>query len=125
MGIVKGTTRRYHSQSNGVVEMGNWDLGDALRAMLLEEVDNWDFTFSCVMRFIRAMLHSGTEETPNFLILGRELQLPNQLVSGWLDSDVESTGTCVLQGSKPMQVTRLKTDELFSEKSRHKKTSMM
>ena len=81
--ITKTRTTSYHPQGNGVVERGNKDLGNALRALLLrrDETD-WDLLLPQIMRSFRAMPHTMTQESPNFLMFGRELNLPDTLIYG-------------------------------------------
>ncbi|XP_067944940.1 uncharacterized protein [Watersipora subatra] len=43
------------------------------------------------MRMFRGLPHSATRETPNFLMLGRELRLPDQLHYGRLVDSFTST----------------------------------
>ena len=82
-GIQKTRTTPYHPQGNGVVERGNKDLGDALRSLLLHRDDtDWDILLPQIMRSIRSSPHSVTGETPNFLMFGRELALPDTLTLG-------------------------------------------
>lgn len=73
----------YHPQGNSITERGNWNLADALHSLLLhrEETD-WDLILPQIMRSLRAMAHGLTGETPNFLMFGRELNLPDTLISG-------------------------------------------
>lgn len=82
-GVEKSRTTPYRPQANGVVERGNRDLGDALRALLLGgSEDDWDLLLPQLMRSFRATPHASTEETANFMMFGRELRLPDQLVHG-------------------------------------------
>ena len=83
--ITKTRTTAYHPQSNGVVERNNRTMGDALRSMLLNfdgVQEDWDDLLPQLMRAFRATPHSKTGETANFLMLGRECRLPDQLVHG-------------------------------------------
>lgn len=68
-GVSKSRTTSYHPQGNGVVEHGNKDLGDALRARLLTgDETEWDFLLPQIMRSLRAAPHSHTEETTNLMM---------------------------------------------------------
>ena len=42
----------------------------------------WDLILSQIMRSIRAVPHTATGEKPNFLMMGRELRLPDQVMMG-------------------------------------------
>ena len=82
-GTEKSHTTPYHPEGNGVVERGNRDLGDSLRSLLLEaDEQEWDLLLPQIMRSIRASPHHSTGETANFMMFGRELRLPDQLVYG-------------------------------------------
>jgi transposase InsO family protein len=81
MRINKSHTTPYHPQGNGVVERNNKALGDSLRALLLgQDQEQWDLLVPHIMRTFRATPHRSTGETPNFMMLGRELRLPDILV---------------------------------------------
>ncbi|XP_067942793.1 uncharacterized protein [Watersipora subatra] len=83
-------TTAYRPQSNGVVERGNRTLGDSLRCLLLSQMEaqeNWDIVLPQVMRAFRATPHTATEETANYLMLGRECRLLDQLIGGTHDVD--------------------------------------
>ena len=78
--VTKTRTTPYHPQANGVVERNNRLLGDSLRTLLLDKgQEEWDLLLPQVMRAFRGTPHSTTGETPNLLMLGRELRLPDQL----------------------------------------------
>ena len=79
-GVEKTHTTPYHPQSNGLVERGNRSLGDSLRTLLLRRgQEEWDLLLPQIMRAFRGTPHSVTGETANFMMLGRELRLPDQL----------------------------------------------
>jgi transposase InsO family protein len=82
-GTDKSHTTPYHPEGNGVVERGNRDLGDSLRSLLLEaDEQEWDLLLPQIMRSIRASPHHTTGETANYMMFGRELRLPDQLIYG-------------------------------------------
>ena len=79
--ISKTRTTPYHPQGNGVVERNNKALGDSLRSLLLgQDQEQWDLFVTHIMRTFRATPHRTTLETPNYLMLGRDLRLPDALV---------------------------------------------
>jgi len=55
-------------------------LGDALRSLLLGSgQQEWDVVLPQIMGAYRSTPHSSTQETPNFLMLGRETWVPEHL----------------------------------------------
>ena len=80
-GTRKTRTSPYRPPGNSVVERLNRTLGSSLRALLVDiEQTEWDILLPALMRGIRATPHSITKETPNYLMLGRELRLPDAIV---------------------------------------------
>ena len=86
--VKKTRTTPYHPQGNSVVERGNKTLGDALRSLLLGlEQEGWDEILPQILRSFRSTPHTTTKETPNFMMMGREVRVPDQLMyeSGFPD----------------------------------------
>ena len=82
-GVDKSRTTPYRPKGNGIVERNNRVLGDSLRALLTGRgQEEWDLILPHLMRTLRGIPHSATKETPNFMLLGRELRLPDQLQYG-------------------------------------------
>jgi len=55
-------------------------LGYALRSLLLGRgQEEWDVVLPQIMQPYRSTPHSATQETPNFLMLGRETRVPEHL----------------------------------------------
>jgi len=79
-GVNQSRTTPYHPQGNGVVERNNRMLGDSLRSLLLGRgQEEWDVVLPQIIRAYRSTPHSATQETPNFLMLGRETRVPEHL----------------------------------------------
>ena len=77
-----------NSQANGVVERGNRVLGDALQALLLKRSQgDWNLVLPQLLRAFRGTPQSGTGETANLLMLGRELRLPDLLMNSPLSRE--------------------------------------
>jgi len=80
MGVNQSRTTPYHPQENGGIERNNKMLGDALRSLLLGRgQEKWDVVLPQIMRAYHSTSHSTTQETPNFLMLGRETRVPVHL----------------------------------------------
>ena len=97
-------------QDNSLPSTGKWngrkrsnrDLGNALRALLLGgREEDWDLLLPHIMRSFRATPHSSTGETANFLMMGREARLPDQLLHGRsLEEDVSREAYAVALGER-------------------------
>jgi len=75
-GVNQSRTTPYHPQVNGVVERNNRMLGDALRSLLLgKSLEEWDTVLPQIMHAYLTPPLSSTQETPNFLTLGRETRV--------------------------------------------------
>jgi len=79
-GVEQTRTTPYNPKGNGIVERNNRVLGDALRTLILSSGNaNWDELLPHIMAVLRATPHSFTQETPNYLMFGRETRIPDQL----------------------------------------------
>ena len=88
--VAKNKTTPYNPKGNGVVERGNKGLRDALRTQLLNRHEtDWGLVLPHIMQFIRSTPHGLTQETPNFLMLGRELNFLDTLISG-LQTEIQT-----------------------------------
>ena len=124
--VDKSKTTSYNPKGNGTVERGNKDLGDALRTLLLSRAEtDWDLLLPQIMRSIRAMPHSFTDESANFMMFGRELNLPDTLIagpSGDLEDKSQYVQNLVKRLSEAYEFVRskqeniIKTDDQFEPK---------
>ena len=87
-GVNKTRTTPYNPKGNGMVERNNLVLGDSLRTTLIGQCqDQWDAVLPHLMRALRATPHTKTKETANFMMLGRETRLPDQVCYGDLSAN--------------------------------------
>ena len=82
LGIEKTRTTPYHFQSDGLVERFNRTLQQMLSAFVNKERDDWDEHLPYVTMAYRATVHESTKFSPNRLMLGRETNLPLDLMVG-------------------------------------------
>lgn len=80
-GCEKTRTSPYRPEGNSIVERLNRTLGNSLRALLVQDpTREWDDLLPQIMRTVRATPHRVTQETANYLMLGRETRLPPDLL---------------------------------------------
>jgi len=80
--IDKTKTSGYRPQANGMVEHFNSTLQKILKTTSDECHFNWDIMIPLALMGYRASPHSSTGQTPNFMIYGREIIEPVDLVVG-------------------------------------------
>ena len=80
LGIEKTRTSAFRPQSDGQVERMNRTLKDMLYHYLSDKQDDWDLHLPFVLMAYRATPHGSTQLTPNLLMLGREVECPEDLV---------------------------------------------
>lgn len=83
IGVEKTRTTPYQPQSDGMIERSNRTLQDMLSAFVNENRDDWDDHLPYIMMGYRATLHKSTNCSPNLLMMGREVSLPNDIMMGW------------------------------------------
>ena len=78
--IRKTRTTPYHPSGNGQVERFNRTLIRMIKAYLKGEQKDWDKHLGCLAGAYRASKHESTGFTPNFLMFGKEVRLPAELM---------------------------------------------
>jgi len=80
--IDKWSTTPYHPSSNGAIERFHRTLNSLIGRTIGASHDDWDLLLPFVMQAYRASVHESTGMTPNYLLLGRELRAPVDLIYG-------------------------------------------
>ena len=71
--IQKTRTTPYHPQSDGMVERNNRTILTMLSAFVNEHQNDWDEHLPYIAMAYRAAEHETTGNTPNYMMLGREV----------------------------------------------------
>lgn len=79
LGIEKTRTTPWHPQSDGLVERFNRTLETMLKQTIKEDQSDWDLQAPLCCMAYRAATHETTRQTPNMMMLGRNLSLPSYL----------------------------------------------
>jgi transposase InsO family protein len=76
LGIKKIQTTAYHPEGNGMVERLHRTIGDSMSHYVRKDGRDWERWVPYALMAYRAIPHSSTGYSPNFLHYGRELQAP-------------------------------------------------
>lgn len=76
LGIRKLQTTAYHPQSNGMVERLHRTLTETMAHFARRDGKDWDLWVPYALMAYRAIPHTSTGYSPNYLIYGRELEGP-------------------------------------------------
>ncbi|KAK3735802.1 hypothetical protein QZH41_007422 [Actinostola sp. cb2023] len=82
LGINKTRTTALHPQSDGMVERYNKTLESMLAKFTSEHQRDWDEHLPLLMMAYRTSIHETTGCTPSMMMLGREAEVPLDLVMG-------------------------------------------
>ena len=82
LGISKSRTTTYHPQSDGLCERLNRTLLQMLRIMGNARHDDWDEILPFAMSAYRSTPHESTKYSPYFMVYGREVTLPVDVMFG-------------------------------------------
>ena len=89
LGIEKLRTTAYKESTNGAVERFHRTLNSMLAKVVADNQRDWDERLPSVMAAYRSSRHEATGFTPNFLMFGREVRAPIDLVYGVPEEDAE------------------------------------
>ena len=78
--IHKTRTTAYRPSSNGQSERYNRTLMDAVRCFVGKRQNDWDVYIPQLAGAIRATVNRSTGQTPNFMMFGREINIPADLM---------------------------------------------
>ena len=78
--IRKTRSSPYNPRCNGQAERFNRTLIKMIKAYMKGQEKDWDRHLGCLAGAYRASVHESTRFTPNFLMLGREVRLPAQIL---------------------------------------------
>ena len=77
LGFHKVNTSAYHPQTDGLVERFNQTLTSMLANTVREDGRDWDTKLPYVLFAYRACCHESTQESPFYLLYGRDPKLPS------------------------------------------------
>lgn len=81
LGINKTRTTPLHPESDGQTERANRTLLDMIAKLAVDDPKNWDEKLPYACMAYNSSVHSVTGETPNKLMLCRELRVPLTLLA--------------------------------------------
>ena len=91
--IDKTRTTPWRPCSNGLVENFNRTLGALLRQMTSKHQRDWDEHIGLATMAYRSTVHESTGQTPNRMMLGRELPMPSHLLVETPEQDESQDST--------------------------------
>lgn len=80
LGINKTRTTAFHPQSDGLIERAQRTLEDMLSKYVETNQRNWDEILPILLMAYRSSKHESTKMTPNMMMLGREIDLPVDII---------------------------------------------
>ena len=95
LGVHKTRTSPYKPQSDGLVERFNRTLQQMLASYVNGHRNDWDDHLPYMCTAYRSTVHESTKFSPNRLMLGREVNLPLDVMVGAPPSS--NTSTCYVQ----------------------------
>lgn len=78
--VHKTRSTSYRPSSNGLIEKFNYNLEKMIRTFVNSNMNNWDNFIGLLLAAYRSTVHPATGFTPNMMMFGREVILPNQII---------------------------------------------
>ncbi len=75
-------TTPYRSLSNGLCERMNQTIKNIIKCTVREDEINWDKSLDLVMMAYHSTPQTSTGFTPNMLVMGKEMNMPVDLIYG-------------------------------------------
>jgi len=91
LAIDKLRTTPYKASTNAAVERFHRTLNGMIGRMIDERQRDWDTYLPYIMAAYRSSRHESTHYTPNFLMLGREVRAPEDILYSAPDALLQST----------------------------------
>ena len=114
--ICKTRTTPYHPQGDGLVERFNRTLLDMLATTLKEQPTDWEDHLQKVCLAYNSSIQSTIGYTPFFLMFGRNVHLPVDLMYGTGKPDVVTYGEYATRLKKSIEAAYLRVRENVSKK---------
>lgn len=92
-GCRKSQTTPYHPQGNGACERFNQTLLNLLGTLEVEQHRNWVGYLQGLVQSYNNTIHSSTSYVPAFLMFGRHLRTPIDMLTGSVGPEVTATTT--------------------------------
>ena len=91
LGVDKIRTSAYKASTNGCIERFHRTLNSMIGRVVADNQREWDEILPYVMAAYRSAIHDSTGHSPNFLMFGREVRAPVDVVLGTPPSDEPAT----------------------------------
>ena len=119
--IKTARTTPYHPQGDVLVERMNRTLIDTIELVAKDAKDNWDLRIGLAIMAIRSAVQSSTGFSPHFLMFGREMRLPANLVYEAVKDETISQVESVAHLRSTMQMVQETVVSNIGCKTKHHK----
>lgn len=103
MEATKTRTTGYHPASNGMIERFNRTLAGMIKSFVNVNATNWDQHINLLLAAYRSSIHPATGYSPNFLMLGREINLPQKILFPTPENELRNADEYVLETQTKME----------------------